>query len=400
LEPAENGRAAALPDIEPLLHFHLTLTKFALFYPREKKKKIEHQRRETPMTTPRHHSHTRSFLATVAVAIPAMLIVSGLSAPSAQAGYVVTLTQVGSNVVASGSGTIDLTDLTFFLDNTGKASQVFPHQGTIITGLALPFVDLYQGLSGPFGFGGGDITFANSSSGDLVGVTGGVAFGGVFGTLFLPHGYISDTPLADSATFNNATFSSLGVTPGTYVWTWGSGADADSFTLRIGTAPPPPGVTVNTMPIGCQFFTLVAVCTQYNYSFSNLLGTGDVFIPIFDQLGVETFSGVSGLADATLITDPATIAADWPGPGNVIPPSKSIFDDPAGLLEVPENGSMTLSFSFHTLDAPVDGPLLADGNLLDPLVPGPAAVPEPSTISLLAMALVWTGLVRWKGMPC
>jgi hypothetical protein len=41
----------------------------------------------------------------------AMLI--GLSALSAQAGYVVDLTQVGSNVVASGSGAVDLSGLTF-----------------------------------------------------------------------------------------------------------------------------------------------------------------------------------------------------------------------------------------------------------------------------------------------
>ena len=40
-------------------------------------------------------------------------ILIGLSAPSAQAGYVVDLTQVGSDVVATGSGAIDLTGLTF-----------------------------------------------------------------------------------------------------------------------------------------------------------------------------------------------------------------------------------------------------------------------------------------------
>jgi hypothetical protein len=43
----------------------------------------------------------------------AMLIGGGVSAPSAQAGYVVTLAQVGSNVVATGSGPIDLTGLSF-----------------------------------------------------------------------------------------------------------------------------------------------------------------------------------------------------------------------------------------------------------------------------------------------
>jgi hypothetical protein len=42
----------------------------------------------------------------------AMLTGYGLSAPPAQAGYIVTLEQVGSNVVATGSGAIDLTDLT------------------------------------------------------------------------------------------------------------------------------------------------------------------------------------------------------------------------------------------------------------------------------------------------
>jgi hypothetical protein len=52
-------------------------------------------------------------LATAAVAMPAMLIGSGLYAPPAQAAYTVTLTQQGTSVVASGNGTIDLTDLTF-----------------------------------------------------------------------------------------------------------------------------------------------------------------------------------------------------------------------------------------------------------------------------------------------
>ena len=32
-------------------------------------------------------------------------------------------------------------------------------------------------------------------------------------------------------TFNNATFASLGVTPGTYVWTWGTGLANQNFTL-------------------------------------------------------------------------------------------------------------------------------------------------------------------------
>jgi hypothetical protein len=41
----------------------------------------------------------------------AMLIGGGVSAQPAQAAYTVTLEQMGSNVVATGSGTIDLTGL-------------------------------------------------------------------------------------------------------------------------------------------------------------------------------------------------------------------------------------------------------------------------------------------------
>ena len=50
----------------------------------------------------------------------------------------------------------------------------------------------------------------------------------------MPQGYVFGTALADTATWADATFSSLGVTPGVYEWTWGSGAHADSFTLEIG----------------------------------------------------------------------------------------------------------------------------------------------------------------------
>ena len=42
-------------------------------------------------------------------------------------------------------------------------------------------------------------------------------------------------------TFDNATFASLGVTPGTYEWTWGTGLRNQNFTLIIGGAGVPDG---------------------------------------------------------------------------------------------------------------------------------------------------------------
>ena len=49
---------------------------------------------------------------------------------------------------------------------------------------------------------------------------------------------MSDSLLLNSSTFHGATFSSLGVTPGTYERTWGTGPN-QSFTLRIGGAAVP-----------------------------------------------------------------------------------------------------------------------------------------------------------------
>jgi len=52
-------------------------------------------------------------------------------------------------------------------------------------------------------------------------------------------------------TFNNATFASLGLTPGTYIWSWGTGLPNQNFTLIIGGAGVPDGgSTVSLLVFG------------------------------------------------------------------------------------------------------------------------------------------------------
>jgi hypothetical protein len=52
-------------------------------------------------------------------------------------------------------------------------------------------------------------------------------------------------------TFNNETLASLGVTPGTYEWTWGTGLPNQNFTLIIGAAGVPDGgSTVSLLGFG------------------------------------------------------------------------------------------------------------------------------------------------------
>ena len=163
----------------------------------------------------------------------AMLTGYGLSVTPAQAGYVVTLTQQGTDVVATGSGPIDLTGLSF--SNTALAAAfLHPSNGSLATGpTSDSAIDTYDGLTGPASFGSGSQTFASSGSGDAVGIAAAVSLLGV------PQGYVSGGALSDTSTYANRTFSSLGVTPGTYEWTWGTGTN-QNFTLVIGSAVPEP----------------------------------------------------------------------------------------------------------------------------------------------------------------
>ena len=159
----------------------------------------------------------------------AFLLAGLLSVRPAQAGYIVTLQQVGGSVVATGSGPISLTGLTF--SQSGSLSPAIKPFGNgsglgarwIYTGPTSSSVDFYFGqISGPTSFGSSPfISSASSGSGDMVGITAGL-----FGTaLIVPTGYVSGNPLSDRATYRATTLANTHVTPGTYVWKWGKGAN-------------------------------------------------------------------------------------------------------------------------------------------------------------------------------
>jgi hypothetical protein len=69
--------------------------------------------------------------------------------------------------------------------------------------------DLYSGFAGPTSFGGGASKNADFGNGTIVGPDS-------FRNLVVPDGYVSGHDLGASATWANQTFSSLGVTPGSY----------------------------------------------------------------------------------------------------------------------------------------------------------------------------------------
>jgi len=104
-----------------------------------------------------------------------------------------------------------------------------------------------MGFTGPASIGPGtQLIGANHTSGDSVGVD--TVPNNSF--ILVPEFYVSGTALSSSASWLDQTFSSLGVTPGTYVWTWGTGLPNQNFTLIIGTPVPDTGSTVSLLGFG------------------------------------------------------------------------------------------------------------------------------------------------------
>ena len=156
--------------------------------------------------------------------------------PPAKAGFIITFLQVGSDVVATGSGTINTTALTLSFPSMIPA-YINPSFGDLLLGPAFAGANNVQGWGGVTGGGGpyGTGHQAQPSFGS------GAFVGGFLGTnLDTPFGYTSGASLSSSSTWLNTTIAGLGITPGTYTRTWGSGATADFMTLTTTASAPTP----------------------------------------------------------------------------------------------------------------------------------------------------------------
>jgi hypothetical protein len=138
------------------------------------------------------------------------------------------MVESGGNIVVSGEGEFNLSSLTYSGSPDVYASIV-PTGTTILADSGAWMVDVYTGItSGPSSIGtNGSRTFPSSFGTDSFGI--GFGFTGIV----VPLGYTSGV-ISSVNVYNSATFASKGYTPGTYTWTWGSGATSGTLIIQIG----------------------------------------------------------------------------------------------------------------------------------------------------------------------
>jgi hypothetical protein len=184
-----------------------------------------------------------------AVAAPALVVV-GLAAQAASAAVVMTALETSGGVTVTATGSYDVRGLPF-ARTARTPNGVAPQDAALNLSAEDPFgaeYDFFGGIFGPTSFGPGPGALAPEGAG-----TGtALSIQGASGWIGVPSGTVTGT--VDAAlTFAGATFASLGMTPGTYVWSWiaGTGDDIPSFaTLGDGAEPFPGTPQTLTLQIG------------------------------------------------------------------------------------------------------------------------------------------------------
>ena len=190
-----------------------------------------------------------------ATSVPGPTATAGSPTPtptSAPTGFL-TFSEVGSDVVMSVSGTIDLDGLTLVDSNMGPfmGGGIGPTNATFIMGANGGYAKSYSGFTTtPSNFGTGGGMGPTSTSGDIFGI---VTDGTPPYLLVVPTGYTSGTNISSTQTFTGQTFTTLGLTVGTYTYTW-SGGSIDVVVSGVPGPTPTPTSTGGGAGVGEWYF--------------------------------------------------------------------------------------------------------------------------------------------------
>jgi PEP-CTERM motif len=184
---------------------------------------------------------------TMARVAAAIVIVMGISG-SARAGLIIDASQVGDNVVfqTEAGGTLNLAGLSYSYSGTNYATDItpnYPEFGSLPNSTIL--VDVYTGFTAyPSSFGTGGHTFGSGVG------TPFELLGANYNYLEIVSGFTGGA-VSFTDTYSDATFSSLGLTPGSYTWSWSS----DSVVLNIPASAVPEPTSALLMTVGALCLT-------------------------------------------------------------------------------------------------------------------------------------------------
>jgi hypothetical protein len=171
-----------------------------------------------------------------------------------------------TNLLITASGSVDTDGLTLTSNNPGVDSTLEPGSIRLVL---LPSEN--GGANGydipsafpPFGTNVENYNLAESTEGSVVGFASIVGFNR--GHLFLPAGYVSETPLENTLTILNQNFDSFNLVAGeSYSTSWAvSTADEDSLTVNI--VPESTNFTISPSIVNGQFVISYTSDSGFSY---------------------------------------------------------------------------------------------------------------------------------------
>ncbi|QXL84134.1 hypothetical protein [Comamonas sp. NLF-1-9] len=153
-----------------------------------------------------------------------------LATAPALAEYRIVISQDGPDVVVTGTGSVNTAALT----SDGSGGSTTPYIAPLAAAISFggPGTEKYKGIPvSVTAIGPGGASVLTARTGD------GTRFDGIYGNLYLPPGYVSGTPLYSTMRAPGKTIAGLGMTPGTYIWPFGAGADRDRIVIVVVGAP-------------------------------------------------------------------------------------------------------------------------------------------------------------------
>lgn len=164
-----------------------------------------------------------------------MLIVMCSLCQGLHAAVIVSLQEQGGNVVATASGTLNMDAFKYESSNPGSVSSYMWLDINGAMTFGGPLNDYYSAdtITTPtadMGTGG----YVGASSADS-----GTVIGWYGSQLTISADYVSGSLIDREMIFADSTFSSLGLNEGSYVWTFTTGGNTESYSVNVGAVPEP-----------------------------------------------------------------------------------------------------------------------------------------------------------------